>query len=204
MKLRSFSGLMLSMAFFAACSSGIEKKVVIMSSGKVSVDPNTKVVTHQPGTQHNDAELTLSGSDKAVIVKSAAGEKSYELPENGLYLLNLQTDTLVGSLVNFGESGASNVISNAEVDHIIDSTQQLLNGQNASDEKKTYFITPQTIKKVATSTNAQLVNPFRAIPREVTLDKDGKAPEIYKFYTRGQKQEALDELLKRRAASKAE
>jgi hypothetical protein len=100
-------------------------------------------------------------------------------------------------MVNFGAAGVPASISTEQLEHIIDSTQQLINGQNASDEKKTYFIVPKTIKKLTTNQNAQLINPYNNIPYKVEADKDGKAPEIYKFFTAKQKRESLNELLER-------
>jgi hypothetical protein len=186
-----------AMVCFAACSPGVEKKVKVMSSGKIQVDEATKTITLEPGTQHNEADLTLTAKDKAITVKSPDGDQSYEVPDNGLYLLNIKTDTLIGNMVNFGNSGAPTSISNEQLDHIIDSTQQLINGQNASDANKTYFIVPKTIKKLTTNINAQVINPYSNIPYEVKADKDGKAPEIYKFFTAKQKREALNELVER-------
>lgn len=196
MKCTVFS-TMFAVICFAACSPGVEKKVKVMSSGKIQVDEATKTITLTPGNQHNEAELTLTEKDKAITVKSAEGDNSFEVPEAGLYILNLKTDTLIGNLVNFGNGGAPTSISTEQLEHIIDSTQQLINGQNASDEKKTYFIVPKTIKKLTTNMNAQLINPYKNIPYKVEADKDGKAPEIYKFFTAMQKRESLNELIER-------
>lgn len=196
MKCTLFS-TMFAVICFAACSPGVEKKVKVMSSGKIQVDEATKTITLTPGNQHNEAELILTEKDKAITVKSAEGDNSFEVPEAGLYILNLKTDTLIGNLVNFGNGGAPSSISTEQLEHIIDSTQQLINGQNASDEKKTYFIVPKTIKKLTTNLNAQLINPYKNIPYKVEADKDGKAPEIYKFVTAMQKRETLNELIER-------
>lgn len=192
----TFFSTMLAVICFAACSPGVVKKVKIMSSGKMQVDEATKTVTLTPGTQHNEAEFTLSDKDKGVTVKSPEGSNTFEVPDAGLYLLNLKTDTLIGNIVNFGEAGAPKSISSEQLEHIIDSTQQLINGQNASDGK-TYFIVPKTIKKISANSNAQLINPYNNIPYKVEVDKDGKAPEIYKFFTANQKRESLNELLER-------
>ncbi len=193
----TFFCTMVAMLCFAACSPGIEKKVKVMASGKIQVDEATKTVTLEPGTQHNETELTLSEKDKAVTVKSPDGEQAYEVPDAGVYLLNIKNDTLIGHMVNFGNGGAPTSITTEQLDHIIDSTQQLINGQNASDANKTYFIVPKTIKKLTANTNAQLINPYSAIPGSVSVDKDGKAPEIYKFSTAKQERQSLTELVER-------
>ena len=197
MNRKLFSIMIVAMLIVVACSPGIDKKVVVMSSGKIQVDNNAKTVTFEPGTQHNEAEISLGPNDKAVIVKTAAGEKSYELPENGLYILNLKSDTLIGNMVNFGSSGVPASISSEQLQHIVDSTRALINGENASDERKTYFIIPNTVKKLTTNLNAQLLNPYKNVPYKVEADKEGKAPEIYKFSTNKQKRESLDELMQR-------
>jgi hypothetical protein len=188
---------MFAVLCFAACSPGVQKKVKVMSSGKIQVDEATKTITLTPGTQHNEAELILTEKDKGITVKSPEGDNSFEVPDAGLYLLNLKTDTLIGNMVNFGAAGVPSSISTEQLEHIIDSTQQLINGQNASDERKTYFIVPKTIKKLTTNLNAQLINPYNNIPYKVEADKDGKAPEIYKFFTAKQKRESLNELIDR-------
>jgi hypothetical protein len=167
-----------------------------MSSGKLTVDATTNVVTQTSGTQHNEEELTLTEKDKGVTVKGPDGEHVYEVPDAGVYVLNLKADTLIGNIVNFGE-GRTTSITTEQLEHIIDSTQQLINGQNASDEKKTYFLVPKTIKKLSSNPNAQVINPYNNIPGSVAVDKDGKAPEIYKFFTAKQKRESLNELIER-------
>jgi len=190
--------MMIAMAIFAACSPGVEKKVVIMASGKIQVDKNSKTITLEPGTQHNEDELDLSGKDSKITVKGYPdGDKSFDVPESGLYLLNLKNDTLVGNIVNFGSSGIPTSITTDQLEHIIDSTQQLIDGKNASDANKTYFILPASVKKLTSNLNAQVLNPYKNIPYKVDADKDGKAPEIYKFFTDKQKRESLNELIGR-------
>jgi hypothetical protein len=195
MKCTLFS-TMFAVICFAACTPAVQKKVKIMASGKLSLDEATKVVTLSSGTQHNEVDLVLTDKDKGVTVKGPDGEHVYETPDGGVYVVNLKTDTLIGSIVNFGEGRATS-ISNEQLEHIIDSTQQLINGQNASDEKKTYFVVPKTIKKLTANSNAQVINPYNNIPGSVEVDKDGKTPEIYKFFTAKQKRESLNELIER-------
>ena len=185
------------LVLFTACSSSGGKKVIVMSSGKMQLGSDGKTISFEPGNQHNDLEIKLSSNDKTVTVKSPDGEKTYDIPEEGLYLLNLKSDTLIGNLVNYGSSGVPASITSEELQHIIDSTQQLLAGQNASDEKKTFFLVPNSVKKISASLDAQLLSPYQNIPYEVKVDDKGNAPEMYKFFTNSQKRESLDELLER-------
>ena len=188
---------MILFVLFTACSSSGGKKVIVMSSGKMQLDEAGKTITFEPGNQHNDLEIKLSSDEKTITVKSPDGEKTYDVPDDGLYLLNLKSDTLIGNQVNYGQSGVPASITSEQLEHIIDSTQKLLLGQNASDESKTFFLVPNYIKKITANLNAQVLSPYQNIPYEVKMDKDGNAPEMYKFFTNNQKRESLEELLER-------
>ena len=201
MKLFSLVTVCLSIIFFTACSGGSKggKTLVVMSSGKLQIDKSKpESISFEPGNQHNEETLTYPGDAKVTVtVKSSAGDKTYDLPENGIYLLNLKKDTLVGSIVNFGSGGMPTAISGEQLEHIIDSTQKLLLGQNASDANKTYFLAPASVKKISSNEAAKILGPYNAIPYKVEADKDGNAPEYYKFFTNTQKRESLNDLLKR-------
>ncbi len=193
----------LLLSILAACSGGGGKKVLIMASGKVSVSEDQKTVTLDPGTTHNEKEISLPGSEKETLtVKSPDGSKTFDLNEGGHYLLNLKTDTLIGGIVRYGSAGMASNLSNDQVDHIIDSTEKLIAGQNASDASQTYFIVPMTIKKITASEDAKIIGPYNGIPASIDVDKNGKGPEMYKFFTNKQKRESLDDLNKQRAKSK--
>ncbi len=180
-----------------ACSGG-GRKVMVMSSGKIILDAANNTVTLEPGTQHNEELMDVSGGEKATVtVKSSAGDKVMELPEEGLYILNLKgNDTLVGGMVNYGAASARERISDRELTHIIDSTRKLILGQGASDETKTYFILPFTVKKISDNRESTIVGPFKGLPYKVE-GKDGKGPEVYKLYTNKQQRESLLELFQR-------
>jgi hypothetical protein len=202
MKLTSLAILFFTVILFAACSSKGGKKLVVWSSGKINVDAqDNKTINLDPGNQHNELELTYPGADKVTVtVKTNGGSKAtYDMTDNGVYVLNLKSDTVVGSLVNYGAAGRPASISGVQLQHMIDSTQDLLVGKNASDDKKTYWIVPNSIKKVSPNEDAKTLSPYKLIPYQVELDQDGKAPETYKFFTNAQKREDLNDLLKRLA-----
>lgn len=185
----------------AACSGGgggNTKKLLIISSGKFTVDASdNKRISWEPGNQHNEQELQYGTGKISIIIKSPEGEKTYDMPEDGAWLLNLKKDTVVGGLVKYGSAGRPSSITAEVLDRMIDSTQKLLLGQNTSDASKTYFIVPQSIKKISSDASVRLLSPFKYIPAEVEVDKDGKTPEYYKFFTNSQKREDLNDLLKR-------
>ncbi len=122
---------------FVACSGGAskaEKKVVVMASGKFTV--TDKTIEIDPSLTHNEQEVVFTDDKLTLTVKSTAGtSKTFDLTENGTYLLNLQTDTLIGGIVNYGSVGMPGSISAEEMDHIIDSTQKLMKGENTNDTK---------------------------------------------------------------------
>lgn len=181
-----------------ACSGGTKggKKLLVISSGKFTVDKTQ--INFEPGNQHNEQELTFPGSEKVTItVKAADGDKTFDIPEDGTWLLNLKKDTVIGSIVNYGNSDKPKSIDADELNRIIDSTRQLMAGTNTSFEKKNYFLPPNTILKISNSPSAVLLSPYKLIPATIELDENGKSKEYYKFFTNAQKREALEDMIKR-------
>ena len=186
---------------FTSCSGGGQKKVTVYSSGNIKV--NDKTIELEPGTRHNEQELIFTDDKVTLTVKTVGGgDKTFDVTENGVYLLNLQVDTLIGSLVNYGASAERTRITAEQVEKIIDSTQQLMLGKNASAANKTFFIPPATIQKISAEGNARLVSSFKGIPYKLEADADGKIPEVYKFFTNKQKRETLTELFQKREEMK--
>ena len=183
---------------FTSCSGG-GKKVLIMASGKITVDPNNQQkIKLVPGTQHNEKEIVLAGDEAAQIdVESTDGNKTFDLGAGGSYVVNLKPDTIIGGIVNYGASQNMARIGLEELDHIIDSTRQLMEGKNASDANKSYFLPPYSVKKISDNREAKLIGPYNSIPGSVQVDKEGNGPETYKFFTNKQKREALEEIVKK-------
>jgi hypothetical protein len=186
-------------SIFTACSGG-GKKVLVMASGNITVDEkDQKNIKLEAGSRHTEKEIVLEGGDKETLtVQGPQGNKTYDVNESGHYILNLKPDTLVGGIVRYGVGGRTSNLTGEDVDHIIDSTQKLIMGQNASDESKTYFILPYTLKKVSPNTDSRIIGPYNGIPGSIDVDKNGKGPEMYKLFTTRQKRESLDDLIKER------
>ena len=185
---------------FVACSSGEGhvKKVFVLSNGKFTVDESQKNITLDPGNTHTEQELTFNTAEKVTVsVKTPDGTKTFDVPEGGSYVLNLKVDTLTGGIVNYGSSGKATSMSSEQYDRMVDSAQQLIEGKNASDANKTYFIVPQSIKKISTATSVKVIGPYKGIPYSLDADADGKTPEVYKFFTNKQQRETLEDLKKR-------
>jgi len=182
--------------FFTACSGGgnnNEKRVVVMASGKLTV--TDKTIELDPSMSHNEQDIVFKDDKLTLTVKSTAGtSKTFDLTENGVYVLNLQTDTLTGGKVNYGATGRAGSITAEQRDKIIDSTEQLLLGKNASDANGTYFLPPFTIKKVSTKTNTKIIGSFKGIPYSNSPDETGAVPDVIKFSSNKDKRQTLKEL----------
>ncbi len=185
-----------------SCSPSGEKRVSIMASGKFTVEGKT--IKIEPSLTHTEQEVVFKEDKVTLTVQSTDGNnKTFDLPANGVYLLNLQADTLIGGKVNYGSTGMPTNISIQELEHIIDSTKQLMAGLNASDARMTYFLPPFTIKKVSDQPNAKVIGPYKGIPYQVDADNSGKIPDIIKFFSNKQKRETLKDLEAERAKARS-
>lgn len=183
----------LFIVLFTACSGGNQKKVLVTVSGKISV--TDKTITVDPSMSHNEQELIFTDPKLTLTVKgNPGGDKTFDLTDDGVYLLNLQSDTLIGGPVNYGQTGTPGSITELEMDHIIDSTKQLMAGQSPSDGKGNFFLPPGTLKKISTKRNARIIGSFKGIPLNIEADNNGVMPEVFKFFTNKQKRETLNDL----------
>jgi hypothetical protein len=196
---RSASTLMLACfaILLAACSSNHVRKVVVMANGKMTIDESKQNIKLEPSNTHTEEELVFNSDKVTINVESTNGVKTFDVPSDGVFLLNLKTDTLTGGMVKYSTEGRAGSMSREQLDRMIDSTQKLIVGQDVSDEKKNYFIIPWNIKKVTDNTNARLIGPYKGIPYKIEQDASGKPTEIYKFFTNKQQRESLNDLLGR-------
>lgn len=170
-----------------------------MANGKITMDESKQKIKLEPSNTHTEQEIQFNSGDRMQLdVESTDGSvKTFDLNEDGIYVLNLKVDTLVGGVVNYSSEGRASSISGEQLERMVDSTRQLIEGKNVSDDKKTYFIIPWNMKKISTDANVRVIGPYKGIPYKVEADASGKAIEIYKFFTNKQKRETLDDLLKR-------
>jgi hypothetical protein len=173
--------------FMIACS-GEDKQVLIMSSGAVKVSGNT--ITLDPSTRHNEQKISVS--DEKLNIVSPSGNTEVSVNNGGgLYILNLKTDTLVGSYQRIGEQGESEKITQEDLRKRIDSLEQLTKGTNVSGEKRNFFIPPGQLSKISTNVQAQVVGPYLKMPASF---ESGKEHEVYKFYTNKEVYEIIGKL----------
>lgn len=174
----------LSLISLVACSTPTNKRVLVLGRGKLTVKENN--ISMNDGSGYAEETADVMG-DKAVTynVTTPSGKTTLTIPEEkGFYVINLKTDTVVGSQQILGKNiSSSRVISQEELKGNIDSLTKLTMGQNVSAANHNYFILPNQVVKVSDNMEAKVFGPFTKIPATLETDKNGNAPEIYKFYT---------------------
>jgi len=172
----------------AGCGSK-GKKLVVMSSGTLQLSGNA--ITIVPGTTHNELTQDFPSGSTTISIAGFPAASSAEISESGLYLLNLKSDTLVGSMQRFGESEGTTKISQDDLKKKVDSLQQLIVGQNISAANKNYYILPGKAALISANTSAKIYGPYVKTPSSVET-----GAEVYKFYTNKQMRETIDKLNK--------
>ncbi|HLL42687.1 MAG TPA: hypothetical protein VK369_06085 [Segetibacter sp.] len=167
-----------------ACSSSPSKKVLIMGRGAITTNGNE--ITMKEGSGYSEETVEVSG-EKAISwnVTTPAGKTTINIPEEkGFYVLNLKTDTIVGSQQILGKDLSSGrTMTQEELKIKIDSLTKLTTGSNVSPGGPNYIILPNQVVKISSNTEAKIFGPFTKIPGTLEAGKDGKTPELYKFYT---------------------
>ena len=177
MKIKSL--LLLSFVVFLSACTSHQKKILIYANSNIQVDESQKNITVTDGNTQVERELNFTGSDPVVLnISCPQGHFTLEAREDGFWLANLKKDTIVGSLQRTGNT-AHNRITQEELNHRLDSLNQLVKGMNVSAQAKNYFIAPSKIEKISDNTNVKIFGPFTSIPNDFDA---GSVSEIYKFY----------------------
>jgi hypothetical protein len=181
-----------SLVFLFILSSCGHKKIWVYASSKIQVDESQKNITVTEGTTHNEQALEFGGSSPVTLqVQSPAGKFSIEATENGLYIANLQKDTLVGSYQHIGADNGKIVYTPELIQHAVDSLQKLIEGKNISEANKNYFIPPGKIGRISANTDARIFGPYTTVPSGFDAST---VPELYKFYTNNEVREIIAKL----------
>jgi hypothetical protein len=168
-----------AIVLLVSCS---DKKMVVMSKGPAEINTDAKTIKAGDGSGHEEKEVTLGG-DKAVFkLNTPAGEATVEILENGLYIVNVKNDTIIGSYVKYGDPKlAQNMVTQDNLKKQLDSLQLLSEGKNVSDANRNFFILPNKAVKISNNTKSMIVGPYH---RMTSAEKiDGKDPEVYRFYS---------------------
>jgi len=180
---------------FSACK-GHMKKVLVYASDKITVDDSKQNITvaNGDGTTHHEQELDFATGDPVTLnVQTPQGKYTISVPEDGLYVANVKTDTVIGSKQHIGAEGGESRITQDALVHKLDSLKKLVLDQNVSDANQNYFITPGKIAKLTDETQAKVFGPFTTIPGGFDA---GSVPAIYKFYSMKEMREIIANLQK--------
>ncbi len=169
-------------AMIAALASCKDKKMVVMSKGKAEINTDAKTIKATDGSGHEEQEVTLGGGKTVFKLSTPAGEATVELLENGLYIVNVKNDTIIGSYQRYSDPSASKQsMTQDELKKQLDSLQLLSQGKNISAANRNFYILPNTATKITDNTNAMVVGPYHRMRSAEKVD--GKDPEVYRFYS---------------------
>ena len=121
------------------------------------------------------------------------GKTSVTATDDGLYILNLELDTVLGSFQHVGTDNGTAKITQDVLKQKIDSLQKLVLDQNVSEANRNYFVAPGKMVKITAETKAKVFGPFTSIPGSFDA---GSVPEIYKFYNMSEIREIIGNLQK--------
>jgi hypothetical protein len=173
--------------------SGHGKKILIYASSEIKLDDAQKKITVSEGTTHQEKEWEIPGSgDLTLSAQSPAGKFILHATGEGLYILNLQQDTVVGSFQRIGTGEGETTITQDQLKARIDSLQKLILGQNISQAGRNFFIPPGKMEKISDNTKAKVFGPYTSVP---TGFDAGSVPEIFKFYTNPEVREIIEKLV---------
>ena len=85
-----------TICFMMACAKN-EKTVVVMSKGKADIDLNAHTIKASDGNGHEEKTLNINSAEISFKLNTSAGEATVQLKENGLYIINVKNDTIIGS-----------------------------------------------------------------------------------------------------------
>jgi hypothetical protein len=131
-------------------------------------------------------------------VESPQGKYSVTIPDDGLYIANLKTDTVVGSRQHVGSEEGETHISQDDLKKKVDSLNQLIMDRNISEANQNYFIAPGKAVRITPDTKAKVFGPFTTIPGSFDA---GSVPAIYKFYSMKEMREIIANMQKMEGAS---
>jgi hypothetical protein len=166
---------------FTACSSD-QKTLIVMSKGPADIDLNAGTIKSKDGAGHEEKKLDMNSKQVSFKLSTPAGEATVEMLDNGLYIINVKNDTIIGSYQKYTSAKLpQNVITQESLKQKIDSLNLLLEGKNVSAANRNYFILPNQATKISANPLAEVVGPYHQMRSAEMID--GKEPEIYRFYS---------------------
>ncbi|NCI47786.1 hypothetical protein [Sediminibacterium soli] len=190
-QLLPLSVIMLTVAL-ASCNDSA-KKIVVMSKGEADINTGDKTISAGDGAGHNEKTFVLGGGTYEYKLKTPAGDGSASFGENGLYVVNIKNDTILGTYMKYADPSKANAtMTQDELRHRIDSLHLLLEGKNVSAANRNFFLLPKTAVRVSENTDAEIVGPYHQMRSAAKVD--GKEPEVYRFYSIKEVRETVGKL----------
>lgn len=167
--------------FLASCSSD-QKRVVVFSKGAVDINVDAKTIKATDGAGHEEKMVDFVGKNIELTLNTPSGDAKVTLTENGYYIVNVKNDTIIGSQVNYTDPQLTNQVITQEVlKQKIDSLIGLTENRNVSKANGNFYILPNSTVHLTNNFDAIVVGPFHNM--RSAEGKDGKAPEVYRFYS---------------------
>src|SRR6202035_504220 len=130
--------LLAGMLFLSACSSH-QKKILIYANSNIQADESQKNINVTDGTTQVEKELNFNSSDPVILnITGPQGHYTLEAKEDGLYLANLKSDTIIGSLQHTGNTKQTR-ITQEQLKIQLDSLNKLVKEANIAPEAKNFF-----------------------------------------------------------------
>lgn len=178
---KSLLSIITAILFFTACSSD-QKRVVVFSKGTAEINTETKIIKATDGAGHEDKAVDFVGKNVELTLNTTAGEAKVTLTENGYYVVNVKNDTIIGSQVNYTDPQLANqVITQEALKFKIDSLENLVANKNVGKATRNFYILPNSAVHITENFDAIIIGPFHKM--RSAEGKDGKAPEVYRFYS---------------------
>ncbi len=153
-----------------------------MSKGPAEINSTAKTIKAKDGSGHDEADLILDGGKTTLALSTPAGEANVDITENGLWVLNVKNDTIIGSYQQYGDPKlARNMVTQEKVLRDLDSLRLLAEGKNVSAANRNFYILPNHAAKLSDNIKADIVGPYHRMRSAEKVD--GKDPEIYRFYS---------------------
>ena len=192
MKKLSFAALLLVVLFFLGSCKGHLKKVIVYANSDIQVDNTKTNITVGEGSPHREQELDFTGSGPVTLnITTASGKITLDVPDDGLYIANLKTDTVVGSYQHTGAGSGDNHITQESLKQKLDSLNMLVRNENVNAANRNFFILPNHIQKLSANAQGVVYGPFKVIPSSLDLSPDA---EIYKFYSIKETRDVISKL----------
>ena len=179
--MKNLVGILFAIVLLSSCA-GNNKRIYVMSKGPAQYDEAAKTISAKDGRGHEEKIINISSAEVALKLNGPTGEASVSFKENGLYVINIKNDTIIGSKQNYvSPKLQKDMMTQDELKVKIDSLYQLTEAKNISAANHNFFILPNQAVKITDNLEAIIVGPFHQMTTAAKVD--GQEPEVYRFYS---------------------